>query len=68
MKKLSLALDDLCVETFQTAEPVPAHGTVHGQVYTQTCGGSCVPTCGNPPATTTTLRDGAVTDPRMCCL
>jgi hypothetical protein len=68
MKKLALELDDLCVETFETAAVREPRGTVQGHVYTNTCGGSCVPTCGNPPATTTTLEADAVTDPRQCCL
>lgn len=65
MKKLSLDLRALRVETFATAEAEAARGTVQAQGYTEA--GSCAPTCGNPPATTT-LADDAVTDPRMCCL
>jgi hypothetical protein len=51
MKKLSLRLDDLHVETFATAEPRSGRGTVqghYGTTHTQaghTCDVSCEGTC-----------------------
>ncbi|HEX5725116.1 MAG TPA: hypothetical protein VFX98_06600 [Longimicrobiaceae bacterium] len=47
MKKLALKLDDLRVETFTTAGPPAARGTVaghYGTTHTQ-IGASCEPTC-----------------------
>lgn len=57
MKKLSLKLDELAVESFETASAQAPRGTVEGQGFTdqgcvtdeyQSCGGSCpyVGTCG----------------------
>ena len=48
MKKLKLNLDDLRVESFDTSSMVNLpNGTVHGQVFTETCAtweDSCSPT------------------------
>jgi hypothetical protein len=54
MKKLSLHLDDLAVETFEPVAPRrDARGTVLGNADTASCPGvSCAPTCGiaiSPP-------------------
>jgi hypothetical protein len=48
MKKLSLDMSDLRVETFETVAPArSARGTVRGHVDTDSCPGvSCAPTCG----------------------
>jgi hypothetical protein len=48
MKKLALRLDDLAVETFDTAATErKAQGTVLGNLDTASCPGySCAPTCG----------------------
>lgn len=57
MRKLSLKLDELAVESFETASAGAPRGTVEGQQFTaygcvtdeyQSCGGSCqwVGTCG----------------------
>ncbi|MDB4951075.1 MAG: hypothetical protein JWM27_3724 [Gemmatimonadetes bacterium] len=48
MKKLSLDLDALRVESFATAPAAHSRGTVQGNAYpTQSCpGASCLPTCG----------------------
>jgi hypothetical protein len=64
MKKLSLELEALRVETFATTAAVPARGTVQGLED----GASVAPTVGNPPATTTTQDFESATNPRMCCL
>lgn len=67
MKKITLDLDDLKVESFETtAEASDAPGTVHGYITRDltlcdqctdstcgsTCGGSCSPTCTNTCAPT----------------
>ncbi len=56
MKKLTLKLDDLRVETFTTASEQSARGTVQGHYGTahtqpvqQSCGDSCEMTCGTIP-------------------
>ena len=56
MKKLSLRLDDLSVESFETADPAPARGTVraYGDSYDcsygspdyTACRASCAYACG----------------------
>ena len=54
MKKLSLKLDDLRVDTFQTSTGLEARGTVVGEQRTvvgNTCGYSCPNTCGIIPDT-----------------
>jgi hypothetical protein len=50
MKKLSLQLDELRVESFETSTAErSARGTVHGNLATASCPGySCAPTCGIP--------------------
>jgi len=57
MRKLKLELDELSVESFETAEQTEERGTVHGHYITQfcsradgytcfeSCGGTCVETC-----------------------
>lgn len=48
MKKLSLDMDELQVESFPTHREDEIRGTVAGQnepPYTQSCDGSCVNTC-----------------------
>ena len=49
MKKLSLSVDDLRIESFATDDARPPTGTVHGQALTnygaQTCNGYPVNTC-----------------------
>jgi hypothetical protein len=55
MKKLSLKLDDLRVDTFQTAGGGAERGTLLGHgatVVGNTCSPSCPYTCGIIPATT----------------
>lgn len=54
MKKLSLNLDDLRVDTFQTSAPGAERGTVMGEQATingNTCAPSCPYTCGIIPQT-----------------
>ena len=54
MKKLSLNLDDLRVDTFQTSTDAADRGTVLGHAPTvngHTCGFSCPRTCGIIPQT-----------------
>jgi hypothetical protein len=56
MKKLTLKLDDLVVDSFQaTADEKPSAGTVDGYLLTavggtcscfETCGRTCKDTCG----------------------
>ncbi|HEX8693737.1 MAG TPA: hypothetical protein VF746_15050 [Longimicrobium sp.] len=50
MKKLSLHPDELRVESFDTAVPEQARGTVRAHAPTDCCTISCGGTCGNPPA------------------
>ena len=48
MKKLSLELDQLAVESFAILSEDEVRGTVAGQnepEYTASCGGTCVDTC-----------------------
>jgi hypothetical protein len=54
MKKLSLKLDDLRVDTFQTSTEAGERGTVMGEqasVRGNTCAPSCPYTCGIIPQT-----------------
>jgi hypothetical protein len=54
MKKLSLKLDDLRVDTFQTCAEDGGRGTVAGHAPTvvgNTCAPSCPYTCGIIPQT-----------------
>jgi hypothetical protein len=58
MRKLKLELEELSVESFDTAQETEERGTVHGNYVTQfcsgangftcfeSCGGSCADTCG----------------------
>jgi predicted RNA-binding Zn-ribbon protein involved in translation (DUF1610 family) len=60
MKKLSLQLDDLRVDSFETSADSAARGTVVGNAPTvmgNTCGFSCPYTCGIVPDTQN-CRDG----------
>jgi hypothetical protein len=50
MKKLSLNLDNLTVESFETAESEERLGTVRGHVCSDVCTASCAGTCGILPA------------------
>jgi hypothetical protein len=54
MKKLTLKLDDLRVDTFQTSTEAGERGTVAGHAPTvigNTCSPSCPYTCGIVPDT-----------------
>ncbi len=54
MNKLSLELDDLRVDTFQTSTECAGRGTVMGNIGTvngNTCAPSCPYTCGIVPQT-----------------
>jgi hypothetical protein len=69
MKKLSLKLDDLRVDTFQTSAESAARGTVVGNAPTvvgNTCAASCPYTCGIVPQTET-CRDGRNTHDCPVC-
>jgi hypothetical protein len=67
MKKLSLDLNGLRIETFATANRETARGTVAGHDATNhTCEFSCGGTCGILPDTTTTAR--AATYPDCQCV
>ena len=60
MNKLSLKLDDLRIESFETAGESASRGTVLGHgptVNGKTCGYSCPNTCGIVPDTYN-CRDG----------
>jgi hypothetical protein len=51
MRKLSLDLDQLSVESFDTLDtPVARRGTVRAYVCSDVCTASCDPTCGILPA------------------
>jgi hypothetical protein len=49
MKKLSLNLEQLSVESFETAEGEKRTGTVRAYICSDVCTASCQPTCGNVP-------------------
>jgi hypothetical protein len=69
MKKLSLKLDDLRVDTFQTSDGSAARGTVVGNAPTvvgNTCTPSCPYTCGIIPQTEN-CRDGRNTHDCPVC-
>lgn len=54
MNKLSLKLDDLCVESFETSADSAERGTVLGEqasIRGNTCAPSCPYTCGIIPQT-----------------
>ena len=49
-RKLTLNLDELSVESFETLEgPLARRGTVRGHVCSDVCTASCDPTCGILP-------------------
>ena len=50
MKKLSLNLEQLAVESFETARGERRVGTVRAYVCSDVCSASCNPTCGILPA------------------
>lgn len=76
MKKLSLSIDTLRVESFQTAGILRARGTVRGNVYPDTvfdCGpvvseNTCLNTCGNGDECTNgyTLWNGCTNNYKLC--
>ena len=69
MKKLSLKLDDLRVDTFQTSGDPERRGTVLGHAPTvngHTCAPSCPRTCGIIPQTEN-CRDGMNTHDCPVC-
>ena len=65
MKKLSLHLDDLTVESFDTSAPAPARGTVQGHDHSDpsNCDNSGFCSCNGYPCDTYTCR---CTDPDTC--
>ncbi|HEX8693735.1 MAG TPA: hypothetical protein VF746_15040 [Longimicrobium sp.] len=68
MKKLSLNLDALCVESFETLEASAERGTVAANAPTngRTCPATCY-TCGVNPNTTNTARlDAPTVDCPLC--
>ena len=67
MKKLSLKLDDLRVESLEMSAGAAARGTVaaHGPTNGQTCAATCY-TCGINPNTTETARNATVVDCTLC--
>jgi hypothetical protein len=69
MKKLSLQMDELRVETFETeAAARDARGTVRGNLDTASCPGvSCAPTCGIVISPDFVI-EGAISYPRNCCV
>ena len=49
-RKLTLDLDELSVESFETLDgPLARRGTVRGNVCSDVCTASCDPTCGILP-------------------
>jgi hypothetical protein len=63
MKKLSLDLNSLRVETFAPSEAEAKRGTVAAHDATNhTCAFSCGGTCGINPDTTTTARAATLPD------
>ena len=70
MKKMTLDVDALRVESFQTADASGGRGTVraHDGACTVAPEGTCVKTCGNIPACTEDVcRGGAITF-NACCV
>ena len=70
MKKMTLDVDALRVESFGTVDARGGRGTVqaHDGGCTVPPYGSCVRTCGNQPACTEDVcRDGAITF-NACCV
>jgi predicted RNA-binding Zn-ribbon protein involved in translation (DUF1610 family) len=69
MKKLSLKLDDLCVDTFEISAEGAERGTVMGEqasIRGNTCAPSCPYTCGIIPQTEN-CRFGANTHDCPAC-
>jgi len=68
MKKTTLDVDALRVESFETGDPRTGRGTV--RAYDSGCtvppNGTCVHTCGNQPQCTD--RDGAAITFNACCV
>ncbi|HET6231967.1 MAG TPA: hypothetical protein VFE05_17980 [Longimicrobiaceae bacterium] len=58
MRKISLNLDALAVERFETSPATRGRGTVvgHAAATAHTCVATCAYTCGAPPPDTTTAR------------
>jgi hypothetical protein len=69
MKKLGLRLEELRVETFETAAAErDARGTVRGNQDTASCPGySCAPTCGIVISPDFAIGE-AISYPRNCCV
>ncbi|MFL5382228.1 MAG: hypothetical protein ACJ8GN_06905 [Longimicrobiaceae bacterium] len=71
MKKMTMDVDALRVESFATVDARGGRGTVvaHGIGCTVAPQGTCVRTCGNQPACTEDLcRDGAAITLNACCV
>jgi hypothetical protein len=71
MKKTTLDVDALRVESFETADGRGGRGTVlaHDGGCTVSPYPSCVRTCGNQPACTEDVcRDGAAITLNACCV
>ena len=66
MKKLTLELGDLRVESFRTAEAEAPRGTVRGNVETDCCTISCGGTCGIVPDSGNFAALAATTPPGRC--
>jgi hypothetical protein len=66
MKKVSLSLDALAVETFETVPVTPERGTVQAaqDCYTASCGG----TCGAYPDSTLQKAAWTRTVCAQCCV
>lgn len=60
MKKLSLRIADLAVESFSVLERDPRGGTVHGHMPDTRVGSTCVTQCATGPC------DCVFTDPYSC--
>jgi len=65
MKKLCLNLEQLAVESFETAETTLRPGTVRGNVCSDVCTASCANTCGILPASAES-ECGAIQPTRFC--
>lgn len=67
MKKLSLDLTELRVETFATDDARESRGTVRGHAPTDCCTWSCEGTCGAYPDSDLNARAQALTRPPAQC-
>ena len=73
MRKLKLELDELSVESFDTAKQKEERGTVHGRDLTECCSGadgftcylSCGGTCDTCAASCDTCDSGCYETPPM---